>query len=158
MSDPIVAQKYGIAAICQHAASYPDLSVAENIFIGHEFKSGPFIDWGKANREAKKLLDAVGADFSPTASVGSLSVAQQQLVEIAKALSMNAKTSLPPPCPGGRARTCMPFPASCGTRVPPSSSSLTASRTYTAWPTGSPCSGTPSISAPGICRWTNTCW
>lgn len=37
MSDPIVAQKYGIAAIYQHAASYPDLSVAENIFIGHEF-------------------------------------------------------------------------------------------------------------------------
>ena len=91
MSDPIVAQKYGIAAIYQHAASYPDLSVAENIFIGHEFKRGPFINWNKANREAKKLLDAVGADFSPTASVGSLSVAQQQLVEIAKALSMNAK-------------------------------------------------------------------
>ena len=91
MSDPIVAQKYGIAAIYQHAASYPDLSVAENIFIGHEFKRGPFINWNRANREAKKLLDAVGADFSPTASVGSLSVAQQQLVEIAKALSMNAK-------------------------------------------------------------------
>ena len=91
MSDPIVAQKYGIAAIYQHAASYPDLSVAENIFIGHEFRRGPFINWSKANREAKKLLDAVGADFSPTVSVGSLSVAQQQLVEIAKALSMNAK-------------------------------------------------------------------
>lgn len=91
MSDPIVAQKYGIAAIYQHAASYPDLSVAENIFIGHEFKTGPFINWGKANAEAKKLLDSVGADFSPTVSVGSLSVAQQQLVEIAKALSMNAR-------------------------------------------------------------------
>ena len=90
MTDPITAQKYGIAAIYQHAASYPDLSVAENIFIGHEFKTGPFINWRKANREAKKLLDSVGADFSPTASVGSLSVAQQQLVEIAKALSMNA--------------------------------------------------------------------
>ena len=91
MSDPIVAQKYGIAAIYQHAASYPDLSVAENIFIGHEFKRGPFINWSRANSEAKKLLDAVGADFSPTTPVGSLSVAQQQLVEIAKALSMNAK-------------------------------------------------------------------
>ncbi len=91
MSDPIVAQKYGIAAIYQHAASYPDLSVAENIFIGHEFKTGPFINWAKANAEAKKLLDSVGADFSPTVSVGSLSVAQQQLVEIAKALSMNAR-------------------------------------------------------------------
>ncbi len=91
MSDPIVAQRYGIAAIYQHAASYPDLSVAENIFIGHEFKRGPFINWNRANREAQKLLDSVGADFSPTVSVGSLSVAQQQLVEIAKALSMNAK-------------------------------------------------------------------
>ena len=91
MTDPIVAQKYGIAAIYQHAASYPDLSVAENIFIGHEFKTGPFINWAKANQEARKLLDSVGADFSPTVSVGSLSVAQQQLVEIAKALSMNAR-------------------------------------------------------------------
>ena len=91
MSDPIVAQKYGIAAIYQPAASYPDLSVAENIFIGHEFKNGPFINWAKANQEAKKLLDSVSADFSPTVSVGSLSVAQQQLVEIAKALSMNAR-------------------------------------------------------------------
>ena len=91
MSDPLVAQKYGIAAIYQHAASYPDLSVAENIFIGHEFMVGPFINWTKANKEAQKLLDSVGANFSSTASVGSLSVAQQQLVEIAKALSQNAR-------------------------------------------------------------------
>ena len=91
MTDPIVAQERGIAAIYQHAASYPDLSVAENIFIGHEFKIGPFIDWPRMNREAKKLLDSIDADLSPTASVGSLTVGQQQLVEIAKALSMNAK-------------------------------------------------------------------
>ena len=91
MTDPLLAQKLGIAAIYQHAASYPDLSVAENIFIGHEFMVGPFINWTKANREAQKLLDSVGANFSATASVGSLSVAQQQLVEIAKALSQNAR-------------------------------------------------------------------
>ena len=91
MTDPITAQERGIAAIYQHAASYPDLSVAENIFIGHEFKIGPFIDWRRMNREAKKLLDSIDADLSPTASVGSLTVGQQQLVEIAKALSMNAK-------------------------------------------------------------------
>lgn len=91
MNDPLVAQKHGIAAIYQHAASYPDLSVAENIFIGHEFMTGPFINWAKANREAQKLLNSVGANFSSTASVGSLSVAQQQLVEIAKALSQNAR-------------------------------------------------------------------
>ena len=91
MTDPLAARRHGIAAIFQHAASYPDLSVAENIFIGHEFKFGPLINWRKANREAQKLLDSVGAAFPPTASVGSLSVAQQQLVEIAKALSQNAR-------------------------------------------------------------------
>ena len=91
MTDPITAQERGIAAIYQHAASYPDLSVAENIFIGHEFKIGPFIDWPKMNREAKKLLDSIDANLSPTASVGSLTVGQQQLVEIAKALSKNVK-------------------------------------------------------------------
>ena len=91
MSDPLVALKHGIAAIYQHAASYPDLSAAENIFIGHEFMTGPFISWTKANKEAQKLLDSVSANFPATASVGSLSVAQQQMVEIAKALSQNAR-------------------------------------------------------------------
>ncbi len=91
MSNPNVAIHHGIAAIYQHAASYPDLSVAENIFIGHEFKTGPFVSWIKAKRAAQKLLDEIGANFSPSASVGSLSVAQQQMVEIAKALSQNAR-------------------------------------------------------------------
>lgn len=91
MENPLVAQAHGIAAIHQHAASYPHLSVAENIFIGHEFMSGPFINWKKANAEAQKLLDSIGAEISPTATVGVLSVAQQQMVEIAKALSQNAQ-------------------------------------------------------------------
>ncbi len=91
MENPLVAQAHGIAAIHQHAASYPHLSVAENIFIGHEFMTGPFISWKKANAEAQKLLRSIGADISPTATVGVLSVAQQQMVEIAKALSQNAQ-------------------------------------------------------------------
>jgi len=89
--DPIHAQKLGVAVIHQHAASYPDLSVAENIFIGHEFVRAGFINWRKARAEAKRLLDSIGADISPTETVGALSVARQQLVEIAKALSVNAK-------------------------------------------------------------------
>lgn len=89
--DPVHAQRLGIAAIYQHAASYPDLSVAENIFIGHEFKRGPFIDWRRTNREARKLLASIGSNLNPSASVDSLSVAQRQLIEIAKALSTNAK-------------------------------------------------------------------
>ncbi|MBQ4451579.1 MAG: sugar ABC transporter ATP-binding protein [Clostridia bacterium] len=91
MANPNIAIQHGIAAIYQHAASYPDLSVAENIFIGHEFRTGPFISWVKARKEAQKLLDSIGANFSPNASVGALSVAQQQMVEIAKALSQNAR-------------------------------------------------------------------
>ncbi len=91
MRDPITAEKNGIATIHQHAASYPDLSVAENIFIGHEFMKFGFINWRRANEEAKKLLDSIGANINPADTVGSLSVAQQQLVEIAKALSMKAK-------------------------------------------------------------------
>ncbi|MDR2505211.1 MAG: sugar ABC transporter ATP-binding protein [Oscillospiraceae bacterium] len=91
MKDPTTAQKHGIAAIHQHAASYPDLSVAENIFIGHEFMIGPFVNWRKTNSEAKKLLDSIGADIQPQDIVGSLSVARQQLVEIVKALSQNAR-------------------------------------------------------------------
>lgn len=91
MSDPLIAQNKGIAAIYQHPASYPDLSVAENIYIGHEFMTGPFIDWSKVNKEAQKILDSIDANFPSTASVGSLSVAQQQMVEIAKALSQKAR-------------------------------------------------------------------
>ena len=91
MDNPLVAQSHGIAAIHQHAASYPDLSVAENIFIGHEFMTGPFINWKKANAEAQKLLKSIGANVNPAVSVGVLSVAQQQMVEIAKALSQNAQ-------------------------------------------------------------------
>ena len=56
MSDPIIAQERGIAAIYQHAAIYPDLSVAENIFAGHEIKRGPFIDWGKIIVKLKNYL------------------------------------------------------------------------------------------------------
>lgn len=91
MHTPLIAEKNGIATIHQHAASYPDLSVAENIFIGHEFMKLGLIDWRRTNEEAKKLLTSIGADISPNDIVGTLSVARQQLVEIAKALSMNAK-------------------------------------------------------------------
>ncbi len=90
MHDPLVAQKRGIAAIYQHLAAYPDLTVAENIFMGHE-KRGRLrnIQWKKANDEARRLLASLGSSISPTDRMGILSVAQQQLVEIAKALSQN---------------------------------------------------------------------
>jgi rhamnose transport system ATP-binding protein len=87
------SQKLGIAAIYQHVTCYPDLSVTENIFIGHE-KVRPLtrtIDWKDLHQRAGELLAQLDADFDPRALMGNLSVAQQQIVEIAKALSANAR-------------------------------------------------------------------
>ncbi len=87
------SQKLGIAAIYQHVTCYPDLSVTENIFIGHE-KIQPLtrkIDWKDLHQRAGELLAQLDADFDPRAPMGNLSVAQQQIVEIAKALSTNAR-------------------------------------------------------------------
>ena len=87
------SQRLGIAAIYQHVTCYPDLSVTENIFIGHE-KVNPVsrkIDWRDLHDRAGELLAQLDADFDPRALMGNLSVAQQQIVEIAKALSANAR-------------------------------------------------------------------
>ena len=92
MTDPLIAAKHGIAAIYQHLAAYPDLTVAENIFMGHEKLSRiKSIRWKQANDEARRLLRSLGSDISPTERMGMLSVAQQQLVEIAKALSQDMR-------------------------------------------------------------------
>jgi rhamnose transport system ATP-binding protein len=90
---PLDSQKLGIAAIYQHVTCYPDLSVTENIFIGHELVR-PLtrgIRWKELNEKAAALLERLDADFEPRALMGNLSVAQQQIVEIAKALSTNAR-------------------------------------------------------------------
>lgn len=93
INNPRDAQMMGIAAIYQHVTCYPDLSVTENIFMGHEKiqKGTKRILWKEMHAEAKKLLDELGANFDPKTQMGALSVAQQQIVEIAKALSTNAK-------------------------------------------------------------------
>ena len=85
------AQKAGIAAIYQHVTAYPHLTVAENIFMGHHKKKFGMVQWGEMYAEADKYLAELNADFSSRTVMGNLSVAQQQMVEIAKALSMNAR-------------------------------------------------------------------
>jgi rhamnose transport system ATP-binding protein len=87
------SQRIGIAAIYQHVTCYPDLSVTENIFIGHEKINPVFrtIDWKDLHHRAEELLQRLDADFDPRMLMGNLSVAQQQIVEIAKALSANAR-------------------------------------------------------------------
>ncbi|WP_123040227.1 sugar ABC transporter ATP-binding protein [Cohnella candidum] len=90
---PTDAQKAGIAAIYQHVTCYPDLSVTENIYMGHEkIASGTKrVLWKEMHEEAGRLLRELGASFSPKTQMGALSVAEQQIVEIAKALSVDAK-------------------------------------------------------------------
>lgn len=90
--NPKDAQKHSIAAIYQHGTTYPYLSVTENIFIGHEilYKTG-MVNWKAMHTEAKKLLERLGSNIDPKTSMGDLTVAEQQVVEIAKAISTNAK-------------------------------------------------------------------
>lgn len=85
------AQAAGIAAIYQHATAYPDLTVTENIFVGHEIKKNGLLQWKQMHEAADQLLQQLDADFKSTDEMGSLSVAQQQMVEIAKALSSKAR-------------------------------------------------------------------
>jgi len=91
LTSPLDAMRHGIGMIHQELNLMPDLTVAENIFIGKEFTRFLFLDRGRANREAKRLLDSLNLDISPTIQVKKLSVAKQQMVEIAKALSDNSE-------------------------------------------------------------------
>jgi diguanylate cyclase (GGDEF)-like protein/PAS domain S-box-containing protein len=84
---PMDALGKGIAIIHQEMALATDLTVAENIFLA-EIPS--LISWRDLNRRAKELIASLGFDISPSATVSDLSVAHQQVVEIAKALSHNA--------------------------------------------------------------------
>lgn len=90
-SDVLDSQQKGVAFIHQELALEPSLSVSENIFLGRERKSGPFVSKKKMNEEAKKYLEFVGLQINPASNVSRLSTGQQQMVEIAKAFSLNAR-------------------------------------------------------------------
>ena len=79
----------GICMIHQELNLIPHLSVADNIFIGREFMKGKILDVKKQENVAKNYLDEVGLDIDPKMRVNQLTVARQQMVEIAKALSYN---------------------------------------------------------------------
>ena len=84
--------KLGIAAIYQHVTAFPDLTVTENIFMGREIKNKfGFYDWKTMRQRAKELIQPLSAEIDVNKPMGNLSVAEQQLVEIAKALAKNAK-------------------------------------------------------------------
>jgi len=85
------AQAAGIAMIHQELNLVPHLSVAENIFLAREPRRGIFVDRTRLRADAQRCLDRLGVDISPSTLVRTLSVAQQQMVEIAKALSLDAE-------------------------------------------------------------------
>jgi rhamnose transport system ATP-binding protein len=88
---PAAARAAGIAVIYQEPMLFPDLTVAENIFMGRQpVRAGRRIDRGAMNRDATEIFTQLGVVLDPTRPARGLSVADQQIVEIAKALSLNA--------------------------------------------------------------------
>jgi len=86
------SESQGLAIIYQELALIPDLTVYENIFLGHELKKrNGTIDWNKTIVKAKEVLDQIGLDIDPGVTVRSLGVGIQQMIEIAKALSKNVQ-------------------------------------------------------------------
>lgn len=90
---PLDAQKAGIAVIHQEAAVFPDLSVAENIFMSSPVYAGrlPFLSWKEMHRRAADILEELGVPLETRTPVKDLSTAERQLVEIAKALTHRAR-------------------------------------------------------------------
>ena len=85
------ALELGIALIHQELNLADNLDAAANIFLGREFRNGPLLQRGRQHEEARKFLAAVGLDIDPGTLVSTLSIGRQQLVEIAKALSVSAR-------------------------------------------------------------------
>jgi putative multiple sugar transport system ATP-binding protein len=85
------SEKAGIAIIYQELALIPELTVYENIFLGHEIKNGFLIDWNETIQRAGEMLKKVRLDVNSAVKVKDLGVGKQQLIEIAKALSKDVK-------------------------------------------------------------------
>ena len=151
---PAQARALGIAVVHQEPRLFPDLTVAENVFIGHA-PSGRFgrIDWGATRRAAQALFTELDVQFDVGAPVRGLSMADQQLIEIAKSLSVDARVLIldeptaslsahevdaavhdrPPPARPGRRRCCSSATvstrcSSCATGRPSSATAGTSSR------------------------------
>jgi len=88
---PAGAQKAGVSIIYQEFNLIPDLTVHENIFLGRERTRLGFVNAAVERQHARELFNRIGIRISPDARCGNLSIAQQQTVEIAKSLSVNAK-------------------------------------------------------------------
>jgi len=92
IASPIAAQKNGISLIHQEPQSFSHLSVAENIFMGHMDGSNfSRVKWNDINQSSEKILSSIGLEINPKNIMEGLSIADQQMIEIAGALSKNSK-------------------------------------------------------------------
>ena len=90
IQNPLDAQGYGIAAIQQEPMIFPDLNVAENIFISHR-QRGAVVQWGKMTRDAEAILNKLDIKLDVRSQARGLTLAAQQAVEIAKAISLKVR-------------------------------------------------------------------
>jgi inositol transport system ATP-binding protein len=90
-ASPHDAQRAGVVTIYQEFTLAPDMSIAENVFIGREPGSRMFVNWRKLASETRAIISKIGLNRDPMTLVRDLSVAEQQIVEIARALSMRSR-------------------------------------------------------------------
>ncbi|MBN9311373.1 sugar ABC transporter ATP-binding protein [Devosia sp.] len=92
VASPVAAQKLGITLIHQEPISFPDLSVAENLVLGRS-DGAPLgrVPWAAINRDARRLIDLLGVRIDVTRPMRGLSIADQQMVEIARALASDSR-------------------------------------------------------------------
>jgi rhamnose transport system ATP-binding protein len=90
---PLYSQEAGIAAIHQEATMFPELSVTENIFMGHHLRSrtSRLVRWRDMRERTRRLLERLEVEIDPDAVVKNLTIAQRHIIEIAKALSFDAR-------------------------------------------------------------------
>lgn len=91
IDSPRRAQSLGITMIHQELALIPELTVGQNMFLGREPSRGGWIDWNELYRQTQQVLDRLGIAISARTKIAELSIAEQQLVEIARALSYQAR-------------------------------------------------------------------
>lgn len=90
-NSPRISEELGISMIYQELNLVPELSIASNIYLGHELRKGPFVDTAAQEKRANEILSEIGVQIDSRTLVKHLSIGAQQMVEIAKALSRNAK-------------------------------------------------------------------
>ena len=91
MKNPRVSQSLGITAIHQEVSSFPDLTVTENIFMGHHLKKkNGLLDWKKMRLQVRNIIHSLGLNIPIDSQIKELSTAERHLVEIVKALSIEA--------------------------------------------------------------------